>query len=208
MAQNARAPMFSLHLHITTSPTNLTFHIFCIFPIRISQHLTATFCTLTCSILHFTRLQFLSSRLNHTISIIALLIAFLQLKYQGNDKTTPFSTHPAAMLVAVSCTTAYYVAYITLLMFPTFASISHQCLIVSCNVLVASLASVVFPDSVRPFVWAVFVLISATGLLYHKLVEVAEFLIRKMRIVPRLLNMNRRRERLPISSTHLHTYYL
>ncbi|KAL8482976.1 hypothetical protein ACS0TY_025873 [Phlomoides rotata] len=138
----------------------------------LSSHLAAFFSTqfntslspFRASILYFMRIRFINS-FNQTIALtIPVLLNFLQLK-----KNDPFSTHPRAMRLAVSATVLFYLAYTALLRFPMrrrSAVIADHFLLSTGNAAVASLASVLLPDSLSPFVFAVFGLLSATELMY------------------------------------------
>ncbi|KAL0388003.1 UNVERIFIED_CONTAM: hypothetical protein Sradi_2682100 [Sesamum radiatum] len=114
-------------------------------------------------------LNLINSFSQSTAWIIPVLLTFLQLKYQGNDQQTPFTTHPKTMIVAVSSSIVYYLAYTWRQRIPPpprLAGFADRCLVWSGNVSVASLTSVLFPDSATPFLYALFMLLPAHGLLH------------------------------------------
>ncbi|KAL8482987.1 hypothetical protein ACS0TY_025882 [Phlomoides rotata] len=121
------------------------------------------------SISHSIRIQFITS-LNQAIALtIPILTNLLQLK-----KNDPFSAHPTTMRLAVSTTILFYTAYTALLRFPLRrrpAVIADHCLLSIGNTAVASLASLLLPDSLSPFVFAVFGLLPAVELVYWLLHE-------------------------------------
>ncbi|KAL2529975.1 Uncharacterized protein Fot_22576 [Forsythia ovata] len=101
--------------------------------------------------------------------IVPVLITLIQVKYQGIEKT-PFITYSKTMNVAVfSSLIYYYLAYGAKLSFdlhgnpPTYA---FHCMVFFGNTAVASLTSIFFPDSIRPFLYLLCVLISAGEFLY------------------------------------------
>ncbi|KAK4421538.1 hypothetical protein Salat_2104400 [Sesamum alatum] len=103
--------------------------------------------------------------------VIPVLVALLQLKYQGNQET-PFATHPKTMGVAVSTCLLYYLAYNAQLQpcirrfSPACVGVLRHCMVVFGDLSVASMASVFFADSVRPFLYVLFLLLPAGELLY------------------------------------------
>ncbi|KAL8482980.1 hypothetical protein ACS0TY_025877 [Phlomoides rotata] len=73
------------------------------------------------------------------------------------------------MHLAVSATILFYLAYTALLRFPLrrrFTVIADHCLLSIGNAAVASLASALLPDSLSPFVFVVFGLLSEVELMY------------------------------------------
>ncbi|KAI3470172.1 hypothetical protein Pfo_026835 [Paulownia fortunei] len=72
------------------------------------------------------------------------------------------------MRVAVSSSVVYYLANIAMLRFSRrrFAAVAQHFLVWSGYASVASMASVLLSDSVSPFIYALFVLLSACDLLY------------------------------------------
>lgn len=101
--------------------------------------------------------------------VIQVLTNLLQLKFQGTDQTTtPFATNPTTMLVVVSSSTINYLASIALLHAPLrhFDVATRLCLLWSGYAAVASLAALLLPDQVAPFVYSIFALISAADVLY------------------------------------------
>lgn len=97
----------------------------------------------------------------------AVILNFLQLKYQGDNQPDPFQTHPITMLLAVSSLLIFCCIY------GLNQRFSSHSLYQSCDGVVRtamvffpllsllSTASVLFPDSVRPVLYALCVLISA-----------------------------------------------
>ncbi|KAK4425029.1 hypothetical protein Salat_1696500 [Sesamum alatum] len=103
-----------------------------------------------------------------TAWIIPVLLTFLQLKYQGNDQQTPFTTHSMTMNVAVYSSIVYYLVYCVQLRFTLhvrLAGFVNHCLVWSGYASVASLASVLLPDSARPFLYGLFVMLPASEFL-------------------------------------------
>ncbi|KAL0377111.1 UNVERIFIED_CONTAM: hypothetical protein Scaly_0828700 [Sesamum calycinum] len=114
---------------------------------------------------------YLISSFNQTTAwIIPVLLTFLQLKYQGNDQQTPFTTHPKTMNVAVSSSIVYYLAYTWRQRFSGHcrlaAVLSRHCLVWSGYASVASLTSVLLPDSATPYLYCLFLLLPASDLMY------------------------------------------
>ncbi|KAL0388004.1 UNVERIFIED_CONTAM: hypothetical protein Sradi_2682200 [Sesamum radiatum] len=104
-----------------------------------------------------------------TAWIIPVLLTFLQLKYQGNDRQTPFTTHSKTMNVAVCSSVVYYLAYLVQLRFSLHLRLAvfvNHCLECSSYASVASLASVLLPDSATPFLYGLFVMLPASELLH------------------------------------------
>nr|GLL43067.1 hypothetical protein A4A49_63750 [Ipomoea trifida] len=95
------------------------------------------------------------------------ILNFLQLKYQGTDQPDPFQTHPRTMLVAVSSLLIFCFIYGLNQRFSSH-SLYRSCEDIVCIATVffpllslLSTASVLFPDSVRPVLYVLCVLISA-----------------------------------------------
>ncbi|KAL0290906.1 UNVERIFIED_CONTAM: hypothetical protein Sangu_2554900 [Sesamum angustifolium] len=103
--------------------------------------------------------------------IIPVLLAFLQLKCQGNQET-PFATHPKTMAVAVSASVLFYLAYSAQFrpcvrrFSPACVGVLRHCMVWLGNLSAASMASVFFADSVRPLLYVLFLLLPAGELLY------------------------------------------
>ncbi|KAK4421544.1 hypothetical protein Salat_2105000 [Sesamum alatum] len=104
--------------------------------------------------------------------IVPTLIQFLQCKYQGSENS-PFVAHPYTTLVAVGTSLAYFVAFSAIRLSP--APVVKHCVVWSGNASVASLASMLFPNSVRPLLWFMCVVLSAPDellrWLYKRVVE-------------------------------------
>ncbi|KAI3470171.1 hypothetical protein Pfo_026834 [Paulownia fortunei] len=175
MPGNSRTIPFPTHVRMLVyAQLNTLSSAFSAFPSYIFRHFNAAAFTLRCYLFYFVRMRFISSFHQSIAFIIPVLMTFLQLKYQGNYQKSPFATHPRSMRVAVSSSVVYYLACVVLLRFSMrrFAVVAHHCLVWSGYASVAALASVLFPDSVSPFIYALFVLLSAGELLYwlyHKL---------------------------------------
>ncbi|KAM3396956.1 hypothetical protein P3S68_000468 [Capsicum galapagoense] len=81
------------------------------------------------------------------------LLNFLQLKYQGNNKPDPFSTHPKTMRVSVTCLLLYCLAYGAKQRFSShpiyrkFSDLVRNVMVFFTSLSLASIASVLFPDS-------------------------------------------------------------
>ncbi|KAL8479476.1 hypothetical protein ACS0TY_026392 [Phlomoides rotata] len=136
----------------------------------ISRQFDAFLSSFRSSISHSIRIQFITS-LNQAIALtIPILTNLLQLK-----KNDLFSAHHTTMRLAVSTTILFYTAYTALLRFPLRrrrpAVIADHCLLLIGNAAVASLASLLLPDSLSPFVFAVFGLLPAVELVYWLLHE-------------------------------------
>lgn len=107
------------------------------------------------------------------LNIVPLIIDYLQLKYQGKYQT-PFETHPKTMSVAIACCLGYYWTCKAEERFsswyhipPTPASVAYVlrcCKVVMGNLSMASTASVLLPDSVRPVLFLFCLILSATEL--------------------------------------------
>ncbi|KAL2506226.1 Uncharacterized protein Adt_21847 [Abeliophyllum distichum] len=103
------------------------------------------------------------------VFIVPVLGTLMQVKYQGIEKN-PFITYSKTMTVAVITLLLYsYLAYGAKLRFdlpdnpPTY---DFHCMVFFGNTAVASLTSIFFPDSIRPFLYLLCVLISAGEFLY------------------------------------------
>ncbi|CAN4127665.1 unnamed protein product [Withania somnifera] len=81
-----------------------------------------------------------------------ILINFLQLKYQGNNKTDPFQTHPKTMRVSVISLLVYCLIYGVKQRFschPIYRKLSylvHNVMVFFSSQSLASTASLLFPD--------------------------------------------------------------
>ncbi|MCD7462395.1 hypothetical protein HAX54_048414 [Datura stramonium] len=88
-----------------------------------------------------------------------ILLNFLQLKYQGNDKTDPFSTHPKTMRVSVTSLLVYCLIFGIKQRFSChplyrkFSDLVHHVIAFFSSLSLASTVSVLFPDSVSPLVY-------------------------------------------------------
>ncbi|KAL2253100.1 UNVERIFIED_CONTAM: hypothetical protein Sindi_0104700 [Sesamum indicum] len=130
--------------------------------------------------------------------VIPVLLAFLQLKYQGNQET-PFSTHPKTTGLAVSAFLLHYLAYRVQLrpwarrFSPACVGVLRHCMEGFGDLSMASMASLLFADSIRPFLYLLFLCRPAVELLwwlYLKLfVEGNEFevCIRQIRVIRRFV---------------------
>ncbi|KAL2506224.1 Uncharacterized protein Adt_21845 [Abeliophyllum distichum] len=104
------------------------------------------------------------------VFIVPVLGTLMQVKYQGIEKN-PFITCSKTMTVAVISLLLYsYLAYGANLKFdlhggnpPTYA---FHCMVFFGNTAVASMTSIFFPDSIRPFLYLLCVFISAGEFLY------------------------------------------
>ena len=95
------------------------------------------------------------------VFVVPVILSFLALKYVGQN-TSPFKTHPKTMGFSVGCLLAYCLAYGAQLKFssaphqpPTYANAWGRCMEWFGGMLLASLASICFPDSMQ---WMFFVL--------------------------------------------------
>ncbi|CAK9158963.1 unnamed protein product [Ilex paraguariensis] len=90
--------------------------------------------------------------------IVPVIIALLQLK----DKT-PFDTHPKTMCVVSTSLLLYGVLSMLRFSSPTYASIVHHGTRLFGFLLLASLTSTLFPDPVSLVLYAMFIMLSASG---------------------------------------------
>ncbi|CAA2953663.1 Hypothetical predicted protein [Olea europaea subsp. europaea] len=102
--------------------------------------------------------------------IVLMLLAFLQVKNNGIDES-PFITHSMTMYTAIISFLIYaFLAYGMNLRSQNFHGnpplYPFHCMAFSGNTVVASLASIFFPDSIRPVLYVLCVLISGGELLY------------------------------------------
>lgn len=170
-----------LHTHFSTISSYLS-----AFSTFISTQFNSFLSPFTAPISNIIRIRFINY-FNQTIALtIPILTNLLQLK-----NNSPFSTHPKTMRVSVSTTIIFYVAYTTILRFPLrrrFADMADHFLLSIGNASVASLASVLLPDSFSPFIFALFGLLSATELVYWLYQELVtedhdyEFDVERMRV--------------------------
>ncbi|CAA2953662.1 Hypothetical predicted protein [Olea europaea subsp. europaea] len=112
--------------------------------------------------------------------IVLMLLAFLQVKNNGIDVSS-FITHSMTMYTAIISFLIYaFLAYGMNMRSENFHSKPPQyhfhikppqypfhCMVFSGNMVVASLASIFFPDSIRPVLYVLCVLISGGELLYR-----------------------------------------
>ncbi|KAL2242409.1 UNVERIFIED_CONTAM: hypothetical protein Sindi_0358900 [Sesamum indicum] len=103
--------------------------------------------------------------------VIPVLLAFLQLKYQGNQET-PFATHPKTTGLAVSAFLLHYLGYRVQLrpwarrFSPACVGVLRHCMEGFVDLSMASTASLLFADSIRPFLYVLFLWLPAGELLY------------------------------------------
>ena len=94
------------------------------------------------------------------VFVVPVILSFLALKYLGQN-TSPFKTHPKTMGFSIGCLLVYCLAYGAQQKFssalhqpPTYANAWGRCMEWFGSMLLASLASICFPDSVQ---WMFFV---------------------------------------------------
>ncbi|OIT19633.1 hypothetical protein A4A49_63750, partial [Nicotiana attenuata] len=101
-----------------------------------------------------------------------ILLNFLQLKYQGNDKTDPFQTHPKTMRVSVTSLLLYCLIYGVKQRFSChplyrkFSDLVNHVMVFFSSLSLASTASVLFPDSISPVVYLLCFLLSGGEMLH------------------------------------------
>ncbi|KAG5556372.1 hypothetical protein RHGRI_006839 [Rhododendron griersonianum] len=117
--------------------------------------------------------------------VLPILISFLKLKYQGLD-STPFETHPKTMFVSIASLLLYSLAYDYALRLsssmstpPAYANVLLCGAVVLGSLPLVSLASVIFPDSIRPVLFLLYVLFSAGVIVSFRLVQVPWNYIRR-----------------------------
>ncbi|KAL3499721.1 hypothetical protein ACH5RR_038814 [Cinchona calisaya] len=107
-------------------------------------------------------------------TIIAIL-GFLQVKYQGKDKT-PFDSHPRTIAVANTSLLIYCLAYgieqrlssNRRCQIPRSVSNAIRwCVLLTGPLSLAATASFLFPDSVRPVLFVIYIIGSAGEILYR-----------------------------------------
>jgi len=123
---------------------------------------------------YFQQNQFTTANSFHYIFafIVPALLIFLELMYQGKD-CTPFDTNPVTMWTSLSCLLAYCLTYwvgemtyVRLFWSQRYVT-AVRCSIVLFGLLSsASLASIFFPDIIKPFLYVLCILISMGELLY------------------------------------------
>ncbi|KAL0458840.1 UNVERIFIED_CONTAM: hypothetical protein Slati_0511200 [Sesamum latifolium] len=158
MASNA---FTRFHAQFNAAPFTATLDVFLAFP-------TYSFPGTSAAV--FTMVSYLVDLFHHRYSgvfhqgvsfVIPVLLVFLQLKCQGNQET-PFATYPKTMGVAVSACVLYYLAYRAQLQpcvrrfSPACGGVLRHCMVWFVDLSVASMASVFFADSVRPFLYVLF----------------------------------------------------
>ncbi|KAH6770344.1 UDP-Glycosyltransferase superfamily protein [Perilla frutescens var. hirtella] len=186
MAENARNTTSTVHIRLrffaqlNTPQSASTFHFLGAFSTSISRHFQTAFLSLKQCLSYSARLQFIAAFNQIITSATVVLTAFLQLKYPNSS---PFSTHPTAMSVAVSCSAVYCLASAAALRFHLhpLVLLAHHLSLSFAYISVASLASVLLPDSATPFVYSVFGSLSAAELLFFLLCkfDCAEFEVRR-----------------------------
>ncbi|KAA8522202.1 hypothetical protein F0562_012875 [Nyssa sinensis] len=105
--------------------------------------------------------------------IVPVLLNLIELKYQGKDDSA-FEAYPKTMCFAVTSLLMYCLAYYVELKFssshPTwfgifYARALHHSMVLFGSLTMASLASILFPDPVRPVLYVLCILLSAGELL-------------------------------------------
>ncbi|KAA8522201.1 hypothetical protein F0562_012874 [Nyssa sinensis] len=102
--------------------------------------------------------------------IVPVLLNLIELKYQGKDDSA-FEAYPKTMCFAVTCLLMDCLAYYVVLRFssshptPTYARAVHCSMVLFGSLTMASLASILFPDPVRPVLYVLCILLSAGELL-------------------------------------------
>ncbi|KAK6783083.1 hypothetical protein RDI58_020879 [Solanum bulbocastanum] len=156
MANNSRIGLFLFQAHSTFMATQS--YIFYMY-----QEQSAKTCSLTVFGFFFT-----------------VLLNFLQLKYQGNNKTDPFSTHPKTMRVSVTSLLLYCLIYAIKLKFSRhykyrkFSDLVHHVMVFFSSLSLASTASILFPDSVSPLLYFLCFLLSGGEMLlwiFEKIIQ-------------------------------------
>ncbi|GMP95758.1 hypothetical protein CsSME_00044681 [Camellia sinensis var. sinensis] len=107
--------------------------------------------------------------------ILSVLLSFPQLKYQGNKDISPFDTHPTSMRVAIASFLLYCFAYDAKLR--SFENHRHQTYaFIVCRgmvnfgwLAVVSLPSILFPNSLGPPLYFLYILFLAGELLHRRL---------------------------------------
>ncbi|GLT95542.1 hypothetical protein SLE2022_132190 [Rubroshorea leprosula] len=121
--------------------------------------LNVTFNTLRCNFAQET----LTPHSCHAIIvfIVPTLIDLIEVKYQAK-KHSPFETHPASTMVAVTGLLVYCFAYGAELAFPSsiYANAFHVSMTVFGSISVASLASILLPESTQLIVYILYMLLS------------------------------------------------
>lgn len=135
--------------------------------------LNVSFNILRCN---FAQQTLLTSTSRHTIFvfIIPILVNFIEVKYQGKS-ISPFETHPVTTMVAITSLLIYYLAYGAEQTFysSTYAYIFCWLMTFSGSLSLASLASILFPESMRFVLYIFYILLSVGELhgiiykLYH-----------------------------------------
>ncbi|KAK6783082.1 hypothetical protein RDI58_020878 [Solanum bulbocastanum] len=147
MANNSRIGLFLFQVYSTFMATQS--YIF-----YMHQEQSTTTCSLTIFGFFFT-----------------ILLNFLQLKYQGNNNTDPFTTHPKTMRVSVTSLLLYCLIYAIKLKFSRhyvyrkFSDLVHHVMVFFSSLSLASTASVLFPDSVSPLLYFLCFLLSGGEML-------------------------------------------
>ncbi|KAF7138579.1 hypothetical protein RHSIM_Rhsim07G0111100 [Rhododendron simsii] len=95
---------------------------------------------------------------------VPVLLSLLQIKYQGNQ-ISPFETHPISMVIFVASLLLYCLGYNAKSRWPTYALIISRAMVAFGSLSVVSLASILFPNSFRPVLYFLYVLVTAAELL-------------------------------------------
>ncbi|CAA2957016.1 Hypothetical predicted protein [Olea europaea subsp. europaea] len=131
----------------------------------------ARFCAAGVYILYILHIGFtITSNGQRVEFVVPTLLAFLQVKDNGMDKSS-FIAHSTTMHTAIISFLIYaFLAYGMNLMPQNLHGNAppypFHCMVFFGNTAVASLASIFFPDSIRPVLYVLCVLISAGELLY------------------------------------------
>ncbi|KAL3499630.1 hypothetical protein ACH5RR_038723 [Cinchona calisaya] len=109
--------------------------------------------------------KIMSSRLAIFAFVVTVLLGFIQVKYQGKDHS-PFETHPKTIFVAISCLLVYFLSCdAKLKLGPSKISAYYACFLeinmaFSGPLLLASLSSFLFPESLCPLIFSLSIFFS------------------------------------------------
>ncbi|KAL2242410.1 UNVERIFIED_CONTAM: hypothetical protein Sindi_0359000 [Sesamum indicum] len=168
MASNAYT---RFHAQFNATPFTATLDVFLAFPMYSFPGTYPAVFTTVSHLVHLFHLLYTNVFHQGSSLVIPVLLAFLQLKYQGNQENS-FATHPKTTGLAVSAFLLYYLAYRVQLrpwafrFSPACVGVLRHCMEGFVDLSMASMASLLFPDSIRPFLYVLFLWLPAGELLY------------------------------------------
>lgn len=140
---------------------------------RFPTHFTFAFQNMVCYHFYFLQAPGMATFYPLTIFsfVLPILLNFLVLKYQNQDKS-PFQTRPKTVLLGILSLILYCFCYDYLQRIrmhgrpAVLAHVFHHCVLFFGYLAMATLASLLLPDSASPAFYAFYITLSVSDLLY------------------------------------------